>query len=127
MGRAPGGVSGVAVLSYTVAAYTVAAFAAVCPPPPARAAAALSPDGDAHVLTFGVSTACWWAVDEDGEAEVVRHFDLATSRPERIRWDDGSQAICIDLVDPDGTRRTRTFPAPVTSDTARWGDAPQAR
>ena len=86
------------------------AAAAPCPPPPAIAPAAITPDGRAQILTASDTTACWWTVDDNGDAEVVRHFDVATSAPTAIRWDDRRGAICIDVVDADGTRRERLFP-----------------
>ncbi len=86
------------------------AFAEPCPPPPLIASAALTPDGGAHVLTHGTTTACWWTIDEHGDATVARHFDLQKSRPERITWDESRQSLCIDVIDADGTRRQRVFP-----------------
>ena len=101
------------------------AIAAPCPPPPMAFPAVLSPDGDAHLLTASDSTACWWFIDDNGDPELVRHFDLLKSRPVGMRWDDRLQALCIDLVDAEGVPQTRRFPAPTATDTRSWGDPVQ--
>ncbi len=99
----------VALLAVSTGCLAVAR-AAPCPDPPLTADAALTPDGSANLLTFGVGTACWWSISEDGDAVVVRRFDLATTTPTAVRWDEARRSICIDVVDVDGTRRERVFP-----------------
>lgn len=96
------------------------ALASPCPPPAPASLAALSPDGGAHVITASDTTACWWFVDDKGDAEVVRHFDLAQSRPTGIRWDEERQSICIDLADAGSGQRTRVVPAPSVGDATAW-------
>lgn len=86
------------------------AAAAPCPEPPPRGFAVLAADGSANLLTRGARVACWWAVDDAGDATVVRRFDLATVRPEALRWDEARQAICIATVEADGSRREQVFP-----------------
>lgn len=99
------------------------ALAAPCPTPTGSLQAAISPDGGAHIITSGATTACWWFVDDNGEPEVVRHFALDAGRPVALRWDEALQAVCIDLIDTNGRPRTRIFPAP--SETTAWGSSRQ--
>lgn len=86
------------------------AWAEPCPDPPPVAVAVLTPNGDAHLITRGATTACWWSIDEVGDARVVHRFDLARSSPEAMWWDEHRQALCIEVADADGTRRRRLFP-----------------
>lgn len=109
-------VPGTAVFFFRFATTAIAAFvtrpawAEPCPAPPPVAVAVLTPNGDAHLITRGATTACWWSIDEDGDARVVHRFDLARSSPEAMWWDEHRQAVCIEVAGADGTRRQRLFP-----------------
>lgn len=88
----------------------VVSFAlAACPPIPDVAAAVLTPDGAAHVLSVGPDAACWWRVSDTGDARVQRQFDLAQQRPTALTWDGESGCVRIRVVDAQGQVRDRLF------------------
>ena len=60
----------------------------VCPAPLEVADAALSPDGNAHLLTRTPKTVCWWTVNEDGERWFVRRFHIEADTSVELSWDD---------------------------------------
>ncbi|MFN7142763.1 MAG: hypothetical protein ACK4YP_03235, partial [Myxococcota bacterium] len=85
-----------------VALLALAAHAAPCPPPDASTATVAS-DGSAHVLAADASVACWWIVDDGGDARVAARWDPTRRAPVAlVAVPDGRAAVV--LVEPGRVR-----------------------
>ena len=64
--------------------WPLAVAATTCPPAPSSGAAvppSISADGAVHLLVRGDVSACWWIVDEAGDARVGAHWDRSRRDP----------------------------------------------
>lgn len=85
-----------------VAVLALAAHAAPCPAPDA-ADATVAADGAAHILAADDAVACWWIVDDGGDARVAARWDPARRAPVAlVAVADGRAAVV--LVEPGRVR-----------------------
>ncbi len=79
-------------------AVSLAFAAASCPDaadPSALGDADVGPDGAAHVLVYDSEVACWWIVDEVGDARVAGRFEGSSHRPMRVEALEDGRALFV--------------------------------
>lgn len=52
-------------------------------------------DGSAHVLVYDADVACWWIVDEQGDARVAARFGRTSRRPMRVEALEDGRALFV--------------------------------
>lgn len=96
-----------------------------CPPPEPHLAAATSTsaDGAAHVLTRDADVACWWIVDDAGDALLAGRWERARKEPllyaalpdgriVAVLRDDVGALRLVTRAEGDGDRRIGALDAP---------------